>query len=39
MHHGKFRETPSIEKGFEPLSLTKITKFLPQKTGQELVTL
>ena len=27
LHHRIFRETPSIEKGFRPLSFTKIAKF------------
>ena len=30
LHHGIFRETPSIKKGFGPLSLRKITKFLSE---------
>ena len=36
MHRGKLKETPSMEKGFRPLSLTKITKFVDQKTAKQL---
>ena len=34
-----FRETLSIEKGFGPLSLKKITKLFYQKTAKEMFTL